>query len=143
MSKYNPERDDKSIESFFDSEVGKAFLEKESKKIKIKKGRYLRFEEWLKHNDFDKVMYRLILEHDDEYCEKCNHNGFETYPNNKLGFVIDYVVDNIEPINVPELDNDFPNCIWLFNGYYFQITYGQGSVIDIYNEDDKKHLLHV
>jgi len=112
-----------------------------TKKQKIAEGRYRRFEEWLKHNDFDRLMYRLILEHSDEWREKCYSNGYEPYPNNKLQFVFDYVTHNYESISVPQLENMFSTQIWLFKGYYFRIMHGQGSVVDIYNGDDFKHLL--
>jgi len=126
-----------------DSEEGRAYFNKFWKKVEIKRGRFLRFTEWLKHNDFDKFMYKLILKHNEEYREKCWHSGVEAHPNNVLSFLISYVVDNSEPVKVPELDNGFANNIWLFKGYYFQMTYGQGTVTDIYNQEDMRHLLRV
>lgn len=110
-------------------------------KREIKEGRYLRFEKWLETNDFDKLMYRLILEHGEEWREKCWHNGCEVYSNNKLSFVIDYVFDNLAPISVKKLENMFFTDIRFFKGYYFRIMHGQGSVFDLYNGDDFKHLL--
>lgn len=110
-------------------------------KREIKEGRYLRFEKWLETNDFDKLMYRLILEHGEKWREKCWHNGCEVYSNNKLSFVIDYVFDNLAPISVKKLENMFFTDIRFFKGYYFRIMHGQGSVFDLYNGDDFKHLL--
>jgi hypothetical protein len=133
----------RDMEEWIESDSGKAFFEKERKKNEIKKGRYLRFEKWLEHNDFDKLMYKLLLEHGEEWREKCWHNGYEVHPNNKLQFVIDYVVYNHEQITVSQIDSDFPNQIWLFKGYYFQIIYGQGSIVNIYNADDFQLLLQV
>jgi hypothetical protein len=126
-----------------ESEQGKAHFAKYWYKISLTQSRFDRFTEWLKHNDFEKLMYRLLLEHDEEYREKCWHSGCEVYPNNKLSFLIDYAIVNGEQVKVPELDNKFPNNIWLFKGYYFQMTYGQGTVTDIYNQEDKRHLLRV
>lgn len=126
-----------------ESEQGKAHFANYWKEIDLKQKRFVRFTEWLKHNDFDKLMYRIILEHNEEYREKCWHSGCEAYPNNKLSFLLEYVMDNSELIKVPQLDNKFPNNIWLFKGYYFQMTYGQGTVTDIYNQEDMRHLLRV
>jgi hypothetical protein len=133
----------KDLDEWIESDEGNEFLEKERKKNEIKKGRYKRFEKWLEHNDFDKLMYKLLLEHGEEWREKCWHNGCEAYPNNKLQFVIDYVTFNCDQIKVPQLECEFSNEIWLFKGYYFQMVYGQGVVTNIYNADDLKLLLQV
>jgi len=117
------------------------YFENERNKDKLKRGRYVRFEKWLEENDFDRLMYRLILEHGNEWQEKCWHNGCEVYPNNKLQFLIDYVFDNLAPITVSQLKNTFNTDIRFFKGYYFRIIREQGSVVDIYNGDDFKHLL--
>jgi len=131
----------KAIREFPETPEGKAYFENERKKNEIKKNRYLRFEKWLETNDFDKLMYRLILEHGEEWREKCWSKGYEVYMNNKLAFIFDYIVHNYESISVPQLENMFPTQIWFFKGYYFRIMHGQGSVVDVYNGDDFKHLL--
>jgi hypothetical protein len=128
------------MNTIFDVE-DKLVTEIETKKLKIKNDRYSHFEEWLKNNDFDELMYRLILEHNEDYRRKCYDNGCEPYPNNKLAFIIDYIVDHFETINHPEIHKDFPNDIWEFNGYYFQMVYGQGVVTFIYNKEDLRQLL--
>jgi hypothetical protein len=133
----------KKIDEWVESDEDKAYFENENRKLELKHKRYARFEEWLKHNDFDRLMYRLILEHDEEWLEKCWHNGYEAYPNNVLSFVIDYIAHNFEPIIVSELDCSFPNQIWQFKGYYFQMIYGQGSFNRIYNKADMRLLLQI
>ena len=132
---------EKALDDFIKSPEGIAFFEKEKKKEELKLKRFARFEEWLKHNDFEALMYRLILEHGEEWREKCYHNGYEPYPNNKLSFLIDYVSHNYEEISVSQLENMFNTQIWFFKGYYFRIMHGQGSVFDLYNGSDFKHLL--
>jgi len=133
---------EKDIDRWFESAEGKAYFEKEKKKNDIKKGRQLRFEKWLEHNDFDKLMYRLILEHGEEWREKCWSKGYEVFMNNKLDFVFHYVTANLEPISVPQIESEHFHCqVWFFKGYYFRIMHGQGSVVDIYNGGDFKHLL--
>jgi hypothetical protein len=129
--------------TWLESDKGQAFIEKQKKKKEIKENRYERFENWLKENDFDKLLYRLILEHNYDYREKCYHKGYMPYPNRKLTFLLNYICDNLATINVNELDCAFPNQIWLFRGYYFQLVHGQGTIVKIYNKDDMRLILQV
>lgn len=132
---------------FIDSPEGKIDIENYFNKIngmyEIQKKRYKRFEEWIETNDFDRLMYRLILEHDADYIDKCQYNGYMPFPNNKLDFVVNYVFHEFETIKVGQLDCDFPNEIRCFKGYYFQHIYGQGTILRIYNKDDLKMLLQL
>jgi hypothetical protein len=133
------------IDDWFESPAGQEYFNIIAEKHKILNQRHKRFEEWLKNNDFDKLMYRLINEHNDDYIDNCYHNGYQPYPNNKLNFVIGYVTkdDVPHPINVKEIKSDFPNEIWEFNDYYFQLIYGQGTLIRIYNKADMRLLLQL
>lgn len=135
--------DIKKLENWFNSEQGEAYIKKERQRGMIKRDRYNRFRQWIIQNDVDALMYRLILEHNDEYREKCYHNGFEPYPNNKLSFIIDFVVDTVQPVDVPELNAVFMNTIYPFKGYYIQMIHGQGTITRIYNKEDKRLLLTV
>lgn len=132
------------LKAHLESPEGKASMEKYfgnlAKQEMIKEGRFEKFTEWLKDNDFDQLLYRLVLEHDDEYREKCYHKGYEPYMNNKLSFVFDYAVENGEEVKVKELDCPFSNVISEYRGYYFQIIWGQGSVTQIHNKDDLKRI---
>lgn len=133
----------KKLDEWVESDAGKTYFENENIKFELKEKRFQRFEEWLKHNDFDKLLYFIILKHDDNYCERCYHNGFEPYPNNILRFIFEYVEYKFEPILVSEINSDFPNVIYFFKGYYFQIIYGQGSICRIYNKADMRLLLQI
>lgn len=104
---------------------------------------YERFEKYLETHDFDELIYRLILEHNDDYREKCYHNGYEPYPNNKLSFIIEYIKNNTKPIEIKGIKCEFPNTIWEFKGYYFQLIYGQGVITNIYNKDDNRLILQI
>lgn len=144
MKTRNIEEIKQDIDKWFKSEAGQKYFYDLTEKHKILEQRFLRFEKWLIDHDFDKLMYRLINEHNDDYIEKCYHNGYQPYPNNKLSFVISYVTrNNAHPINVKKLKSDFPNDIWEFKGYYFQLIYGQGTLIRIYNKDDMRLLLQL
>jgi hypothetical protein len=138
----------KKLTEFLDSPEGIAFrnnyIEKMAKEQRIAEGRYRKFEKYLETHDFETLMYRLILEHDDDYLEKCGHKGYEPYPNNKLAFVIDYLVHNYEPIEVAEIEpKHFPSTIYFFKGYYFQTICGQGCFHRIYNKEDMRMVLQV
>jgi hypothetical protein len=134
----------KKLKAYLESPEGRKqteeYFEKLAQREAIKEKRFERFNEWLKHNDFDKLLNRLILEHNDEYCEKCYHSGCEPYMNNKLDFVFDYAIKHGKKVKIKKLDCDFPNVISEFMGYYFQIVWGQGSITAIYNKDDLKQI---
>ena len=138
----------REMKEFAESEEGKAFHKEYFGKLKKKQdiadGRYRKFEKYLETHDFETLMYKLILEHDDEYMEKCYHKGYEPYPNNKLAFLIDYLVHNYEPIEVAEIEPEhFPSTIYFFKGYYFQTICGQGCFHRIYNKEDMRMVLQV
>lgn len=138
----------KALTDFLESPEGKdfrnKFIEKLAKEQEIANGRYKKFEKYLETHDFEALMYRLILEHNDEYVEKCWHKGYEAYPNRKLAFLIDYLVHNYEPIEVLEIEPEhFPSTIYFFKGYYFQTICGQGCFHRIYNKEDMKMVLQV
>lgn len=144
MEENHYEKEVKALQNFINSDAGDKYFENIKRKNDIKVGRYKRFEEWLKNNDFDALMYRLIHEHGDDYCEKCYHNGYEPYANRKLSFLIDYLVHNYEPIEVAEIEPEhFPSTIYFFRGYYFQTICGQGCFHRIYNKADMKMVLQV
>ena len=135
--------DIEKLKKWLESEDAKEYFAAEAERQEIRKKRHERFEEWLEDNDFDKLMNRLILEHDDDYVDKCYNKGYMPSPNRKLSFVIGYVFDNLAGIKVSELDCDFPNDIRQFKGYYFQHIHGQGTIARIYSKDDNRLLLQV
>jgi len=132
-----------AIDVWIKSDDGEAYLKDERIRHEIQIGRYKRFDDWLKCNDFDLLIYRLILKHDISYREKYYHNGFEPGPNNLLQFIFDYIDNKFEPIAVAELDCEFSNNIWLFKGYYFQCIYGQGAIFKIYNKADMREIISI
>lgn len=133
------------IEEFLESDEGKIFIENENLKKKLLLSRFDKFENYLKTHDFDKLIYRVILEHNEDWFETCRINGLEPYPNNKLNFILEYLDHKLEPIedNVYEMECDFPHMTYEYKGYYFQVIFGQGSIIRIYNKNDNRLLLQV
>lgn len=113
------------------------------KRNNILEKRFIRFDEYIKNNDFDKLIYRIVLEHNEDWRDKCYSEGCEPYPNNKLQFILDYVQFNGDLVKVKKLMSNFPNRIFEFSGYYFQDIYGQGVITRIYNKKDLKLMLQV
>lgn len=107
----------------------------------IQESRFLKFEKYLESNDFDKLIYRIILEHDENWRDSCYEKGHEPHPNNKLTFILNYIEDRGNIVKVDEIDSEYPNEIFEFKGYYFQDIYGQGVITKIYNKKDLKLLL--
>ena len=137
------ERLGKLMNDYVNSDEHKAFLIKHKTKKNLKLIRFRRFEKYLETHDFDRLIYRLILEHGQEWREKCHENGFEPYMNNKLKFLIDYVVNNAKSVEVKKIKTNFTNHIWEFKGYYFQMIWGQGVIIKIHNKEDLRELLSI
>jgi len=138
--------DIEKLQAYLESPEGIAHTEEYFGKLAereiIKEGRFEKFDKWLESNDFDKLLYRLILQHDAEYREKCYHNGYEPYMNNLLSFVFDYCCVRGKKLkNIPkELKCSFPQAVYEYRGYYFEIIWGQGSIVAIYNKDDMKRI---
>lgn len=131
------------IDKYFESDASIKFFEELTEQYNIREARQERFTEYLKTHDFDKLIYRLINEHNDDYIEKCYHEGREPYANNKLWFVFCYAMKKGKSVRIKELDTGFPYNCYLFNGYYFQQIYGQGTLLRIYNKDDMRLLLQL
>ena len=126
----------KLIKEFPNTPEGKAYFEDIRKKNEIKKGRYLRFEKWLETNDFNALMQRLEKEHGVAWRNNCYNRGYEPYCNNKLAFIIDYIVHNRESISVPQIESEhFGNQSWFFKGYYFNIMWGQGTFTQVFDNN--------
>lgn len=134
----------KKLKLYLETEEGKRGIKEYfndlAKREKIAENRYVRFEKWLKNNNFNKLMQRLVVENGKEWSEKCYHKGYQPYPNNKLSFIIKYVTNKYSHINVPQLKSKyyFPNQIWFFKGYFFKMTWGQGVLTEVFDKDFKQ-----
>ena len=96
--KFDAEKSKNLLDRWIDSEEAKEYFNHKKKLHEIRLNRYKIFEKYLETHDFDKTMYRILLEHNADWVEKCGINGYEPYPNNKLRFIFDYIEDNYEPI---------------------------------------------
>jgi len=113
--------------------LNKDLLIKEDKTVH-RNLRYEKFKVWIEENDFDDLLYRIILEiKNDEY------SYYEI--NNKLKFIIDYISNRINPFNIENCDCSV-NFHYKFKGFLFVVEdHSNESVIHVYNEIDKKRLI--
>lgn len=119
--------------------LGKNQQKNENKMVNnlVLQERFNKFEKYISTVNIDDLIYRIILEHDDEWIEYCGINGREPYPNNKLEFIIKYVLNLNKLVYVKELNNVFE-----FKNYYFKIVRGQDAIITkIYDKCNKELLL--
>ena len=108
--------------------------------LEIKTNRYKKFENYLNEHDFDKLMLRLVFEHNDDYINNCYNKGYSPIPNNKLQFILDYVSDNYADIIVKVLKLQGNNTVWSFKGYFFQLNFDTNT-INVFNKDDLKLMI--
>ena len=102
------------------------------KRKKLQLERFKRFDVWLENNDFDDLLYRIILEiKADEY----SLYGM----NNKLHFILEYVMHYYNSHIVLDINKKTP--IYKFENFYFEIYQEQGAVVNIYNCINKNCLI--
>lgn len=131
------------MKELLNSEEGKASMKKHFEKLvekkKIDEGRYRKFEKWLETHDFNILMQRLEKEHDNSWRNNCYNKGYEPYPNNKLAFLINYLVYNHKSVSVPQIESkNFPSESWFFKGYYFNMMFGQGVFTQVFDSNFKQ-----
>jgi hypothetical protein len=131
------------LDKWLNSPESDKYFDEIRRKHEIAEKRYILFENWVKDIDFNRLIDRLVNEHDENYIDACYKKGYEPYPNRKLNFLFKYLENKRIPVNVTELNCDFSNTIWFYKGYYFQIIFGQGSFIRIYRKSDLSLLLQV
>jgi len=116
------------------------YKEKEFKKEEILKTRLNKVKNYLNKNNIDDIIERLINEHDDAYRDQCFKMGYEPYPNNKFSLLLEYIERNYSGINNKNIPQDFLCSLHFFNGYYFAVYCGQGSMHTIYDSNCKQLL---
>jgi hypothetical protein len=131
------------MNEFNESDEGIAYFkelnEKHRIEAEIKSKRIEKLVEYLKNQDFDKIMDRMILEHNDDYRDKCYNKGYEPYPNNKLNLFFDFLEKNYHPIEDDTIHNGtFSQTIYFYKGYFFTKMYGQGTATLIYGKDKQR-----
>ena len=128
----------KKFDEILESPETQEYFNKMKIREDIQEWRFEKFENYLQNNSFDSLLKRCIDEHDDAYRDKCFKKGCETYPNNKMSFIYEYVSSRISPIQVAGItDGMFYTECRFFKGYYFTVTHGQGAFCRICDSDKK------
>lgn len=96
------------------------------KKKETLESRFPKIEKYLDSCDFPELIRRLILEHGDEWRDKCSRKSYETYPNNKFRLLWKWIEGTYEPIQNKNIPQDFLGASYFVKGYWFTIYCGQG-----------------
>lgn len=107
-------------------------------KLKFKRQRYKHVKKYLKNVDFNKLILRLILEHNEKYIEKCIQKSIEPPLTNKMELLFDwlFIPENKESYKVePVSKKDYHINATMFKHYTFEIIHGQGCLFRIYNSN--------
>ena len=87
---------------------------------------------------FSVFLKKLLKKHSKRWESVCYKNGAIPYCWNILNSIVDIATEEgseIDPID--GLTENFPSCLYMYNGFIFAITHGQGSVLSIYNSNKK------
>ena len=120
------------IEDWMDTLESSEYFKNEKIKENLLFFRFNQFENWLNSNNFDILIEKVITKHN-KYKEQYLNKKYQFKPTNILGFIIEYIQNKFDIIDVDQLKVNFPNQVWFFKGYYFQIIYNQGSTYKIYD----------
>jgi 3-hydroxy-3-methylglutaryl CoA synthase len=118
-----------------DSPEGQAAIARWVEKQKIKQTRVERVGTYLETCDFDKLIQRLVNEHNEDYKDKCYKKGYEPYPNNKFSLLFDYISENYSHVHNEKIPQDFLGSSYFYKGYWFTVYCGQGCFYRIYDSN--------
>ena len=97
---------------------------------------FKRIEKYLNGIKFDYLLYRLILEHGSEYCNKYYDRGEEPKINNKLYLLLNY----IKEYNTLEYNKKLNLIGYDYNNFFFSFNENNFSSIEIYNDEDMRRI---
>lgn len=97
-----------------------------------RKDRWLNWmDNYLIENQLNDLISRLVIEHGEEYKNKCYSNGYFPEPNNKLKLLFDYVKKHGNVLYEEENDM-FTTERYKYGGYDFVVIFGQGVIHRIF-----------
>lgn len=129
------------FQAFVDSPEGQAHFdairEKNKQEKKMKKYHLKRFHQ--KFGDrFGEIVDRLVAKYEsNEYVDKCYSKGYEP-DTPMLWFIFEYVCKKGRKCTKKEWKkhaNMFTGALRYYNGYFFNVMHGQGSVIHVIKEE--------
>jgi hypothetical protein len=88
---------------------------------RTKEIRYQKITEQIKTKKFDDILYRVILQHNQDYIDSYHHNGREAHPTNKMILLFNYAIDCGKKIQDKTVENVGVFRAWQLKKYYFQL----------------------
>lgn len=104
--------------------------------------RFPMVENYINLHGMKSVIDRMVLEHGEDWGDKCWAKGYEAHPNNKLSLLLKWVEFGHEPIHNELLPQDFLSASYFVKGYWFCVYCGQGCFREIY-DSELNLILHV
>jgi hypothetical protein len=105
------------------------------RKRELEESRFPKVEEYVEKHGMKAVLDRMILDHDEEWDDKCYSKGYETYPNNKFKILWKWIENTYEPVQNDLIPQDFLGASYFVNGYWFCIYCGQGCFYRVYDNE--------
>lgn len=97
--------------------------------------RYEKIRNFIKIKDFDKLLLRLIFEHDEKHKEFFYHRGRKINPTNKMILLFNYLFNN----EYVEYNHESDSNFIVFNEYQFYVKeYRNKTLLYIVNMEDGK-----
>lgn len=123
-----------NIKTWFESDEGKASLERYANKLVLKENRKERYIGYIHKNwshRIDEVIEKVMTKYEsDEYVRKEYKRGYE--PRRPIYYLLyEYAEKHGEECNDEKYINDFTGGIYYLGSYAIQIMHGQGSVVRI------------
>ena len=105
------------------------------KKREAREIRFPKVDAYIEKCGMKSVVDRMILEHDENWGDKCWAKGYETYPNHKFQLLWDWIEDTFEPLQNDLIPQDFLGASYFVKGYWFTIYCGQGCFYRVYDNE--------
>ncbi len=128
----------KEMREWADSDAGKASLKEFAEKLAFEQDLKVRNAQRIKkmftdQKSFNKLVKEIIAKHDDRWVDGCYKKGVMPHP-----WELMYALFDLSEIEGKECDpvdgftDNFPSSIYLYKGWRFAVTHGQGSVCSVY-----------
>lgn len=128
----------REMREWYESDEGKASLEKFAKKLAFEQDLKVRNAERIKkmftdQKSFNKLVKAIIAKHDDRWVDGCYKKGVMPHPWELMYSLFDLSeIEGKECKPVDGFTDNFPSSIYAYKGWKFAVTHGQGSVCSIY-----------
>ncbi len=113
------------------------YWNKLKRKDEITASRFPKVEAYIGKHGMSSVIERMIVEHNEEWGDKCWKRGYETYANNKFNILWKWIENTYEPVTNESIPQDFLSASYFVKGYWFTVYCGQGCFYRVYDNNLK------